>query len=194
MRLDFGFNSNIWQTNLLNLSVVIGIVVRVLGDVVKQVLADRRRTIIERRKSANTLWTEALSNLEHYVESATSIDKDGAARGAGSTPRVMERPTPDQIEAVSKEYFHYAQRARRCLLSTTAETPLATPRRARDPILAQHSVGFVRQLGSEIIRLEAEYDSKVNREYNLKIRSFRIIEQSVNHAKSQLSELAGTRK
>jgi hypothetical protein len=191
MRLDFSFNNNIWQTNLLNLSVVVGIVVRVLRDVVKQVLTDRRRTIIARQKSARALWDQAICALDkQYAVDAPNkltiaIDKDG--------PCAMERPTLDQIEAASKQYFHYAQRARRCLLSTTVETPPATPQRARDPILAQHSVRFVRQLGSEIIRLEAEYDSKVNREYNLKIRSFRIIEQSVNHAKFQLSKLAGTR-
>lgn len=212
MRLDFGFNSNIWQTNLLNLSVVVGIVVRVLGDVVKQVLTDRRRTIIERRKSAQTVWTNSSLEFENYSPLPCAITPDQTqgiaercyqyAQNARSllispSPRSSGRSTrPDvvHLEGVDPHYQMYwvpLKEARVKVITQSAPTP-GSPE-AKDPILG-HTDRFVRQLGSEIGRLETEYNSKVNRAYNLKIRSFRIIEQSMNDAKSQLSELAGTRK
>ena len=42
MGRNFGFNDNIWQTNLLNLFVVLGIVVIIVRNTIKQTLNDRR--------------------------------------------------------------------------------------------------------------------------------------------------------
>ena len=46
MRHDFSLNRNILETNLLNLLVVFGIVVTIVGDTIGYTLEDRRARII----------------------------------------------------------------------------------------------------------------------------------------------------
>ena len=46
MRQGFGFNTNLFETNVLNLAVVVGIVVTVVGDAVQSLLDQRRQNIL----------------------------------------------------------------------------------------------------------------------------------------------------
>ena len=43
MRQGFGLNTNLFETNLLNLSVVIAVVVTVVGDAFSEILAQRQK-------------------------------------------------------------------------------------------------------------------------------------------------------
>ena len=46
MKQGFGFNTNLFETNILNLAAVIGIVVIIVGDAVQSVLDQRRQNIL----------------------------------------------------------------------------------------------------------------------------------------------------
>jgi len=46
MSSDFGFNTDVFETNVLNLAVVLGVVVTVVGDALSSLLEKRRQTIL----------------------------------------------------------------------------------------------------------------------------------------------------
>src|ERR1700734_3053096 len=64
----FGFNGNILETNILNLSVVLGIVVSFGGDALKALLENRRQTVLSTLEQANQRAKEA----KHRLEEATT--------------------------------------------------------------------------------------------------------------------------
>jgi F-type H+-transporting ATPase subunit b len=49
----FGFNTNILETNVINLAVVIAVVVSVVGDAVRELLKNRKETIINNLREAD---------------------------------------------------------------------------------------------------------------------------------------------
>lgn len=59
----FGFNGNILETNIINLSVVIAVVVSFGGDALRSLLETRRQTIIKNFDDAKQRSTEAREKL-----------------------------------------------------------------------------------------------------------------------------------
>jgi F0F1-type ATP synthase membrane subunit b/b' len=57
-----GFNTNILETNVINLAVVIAVVVSVVGDAVRELLKNRKETIINNLREADNRANEALEN------------------------------------------------------------------------------------------------------------------------------------
>jgi F-type H+-transporting ATPase subunit b len=55
----FGFNTNILETNVINLAVVIAVVVSVVGDAVRELLKNRKE-IINNLREADNRANEAL--------------------------------------------------------------------------------------------------------------------------------------
>jgi len=64
MRYGFGLNSDLLETNLLNLVVVIGVVVTVVGDSLSSILDQRRKIIVESLLEADQKAAEADKQLE----------------------------------------------------------------------------------------------------------------------------------
>lgn len=62
MRHNLGINTDIFETNILNLLVVISIVVTVIGDAVGQLLDRRKKRIVEQTKLADT----TASRIQEY--------------------------------------------------------------------------------------------------------------------------------
>ena len=60
---SFGFNFNILETNLINLSVVIGIVVSFGGNALRSLLDNRRQTILNNLEEADNKAKEAQEKL-----------------------------------------------------------------------------------------------------------------------------------
>ena len=52
-------NTNIFETNLINLSIVVGVVVVLGGDALTSALDERRRAILESLEDANNRFAEA---------------------------------------------------------------------------------------------------------------------------------------
>lgn len=60
----FGINTNILETNVLNLAVVIGVVVTVVGDALRGLLDTRRQTILGTLQEAEQKAAEAQARLD----------------------------------------------------------------------------------------------------------------------------------
>lgn len=82
----FGFNGNILETNIVNLSVVIGIVVSFGGDALRSLLENRRQTVLatleqadQRAREAKQRLEDATSQLEFAYKKAAQIREQGAA-------------------------------------------------------------------------------------------------------------------
>jgi F-type H+-transporting ATPase subunit b len=63
-RQGFGFNTNVYDTNILNLTVVLIVVVKVVGDSLRTVLDERRQTILSTLQEADQKAREAKRRLE----------------------------------------------------------------------------------------------------------------------------------
>jgi F-type H+-transporting ATPase subunit b len=64
MRNGFGFNTNLFETNVLNLAVVVRIVVTVVGDAVRRLLDQRRQIILSTLQEADQKAIEAQNRLD----------------------------------------------------------------------------------------------------------------------------------
>ena len=76
-------NTNIFETNLINLSIVLSVVVLVIGDAFKATLQERKNSILTALNEANERYDEAqnqlnaaLALLEEAKEKAQSIQKE----------------------------------------------------------------------------------------------------------------------
>nr|YP_010580352.1 ATP synthase CF0 B subunit [Edaphochlamys debaryana]UZS90736.1 ATP synthase CF0 B subunit [Edaphochlamys debaryana] len=59
----FGFNTNIFETNIINLAAVVGIVVSFVGKNLTSLLEDRKNTIVKNLEEANQRAIEAEEKL-----------------------------------------------------------------------------------------------------------------------------------
>lgn len=79
MRQGFGLNTNLFETNVLNLRVVFRVVVTVVGDAFRSTLDSRRETILATLRNADQKATEAQRRLDEArkaVERATSRSEE----------------------------------------------------------------------------------------------------------------------
>jgi F0F1-type ATP synthase membrane subunit b/b' len=84
MRRDFGFNTDIFETNILNLLVVIGIVVTRVGDALRSQLAQRKeriqaifRDVDQKADFAQQQLTDAMRLYELCGEQSKDIRAQG---------------------------------------------------------------------------------------------------------------------
>jgi len=64
LRQGFGLNTNLFETNSLNLAVVLGVVIKVVGDSLRSSLDQRRQTILSTLQEADLKAKEANQRLE----------------------------------------------------------------------------------------------------------------------------------
>lgn len=64
LRQGFGLNTNLFETNILNLTVVVGVVIKVVGDSLRSLLDQRRQTILSTLQEADLKAKEAKKRLE----------------------------------------------------------------------------------------------------------------------------------
>ena len=64
MRLGFGLNTNLFETNVLNLAVVFRLVVTVLGDAFSTLLDQRRQSILTMLQEVDRKARDAQRRLE----------------------------------------------------------------------------------------------------------------------------------
>jgi len=69
MRNGFGLNTDLFETNVLNLAVVVGVVVVVVGDALSVLLKQRRETILLTLQEADTKAIEAKNRLDEAKKS-----------------------------------------------------------------------------------------------------------------------------
>jgi F-type H+-transporting ATPase subunit b len=60
----FGFNTNILETNVLNLAVVLAVVITYVGDAIQGLLANRKQTILNNFQEAEVRASQAQERLK----------------------------------------------------------------------------------------------------------------------------------
>lgn len=95
----FGINTNILETNVLNLAVVIGVVVTVVGDAVRGLLDTRRQTILASLQEADQKAAEAQERLN---QARAALE---AARTKAAQLRSQAASTAEQEAAALATQF-----------------------------------------------------------------------------------------
>jgi hypothetical protein len=65
----FGFNTNLLETNVLNLAVVLAVVVTYVGDALRGLLANRKQNILNNFQEAEQRASEAQERLNQMARS-----------------------------------------------------------------------------------------------------------------------------
>ena len=98
MGLGFGINTNIFETNIINLAAVIGIVVSFVGSNLTALLEDRKKTIVNNLQEANQRAIEAQeklnqarTQLELAKKKAQEIREEGISRATQEINTVVSQ-------------------------------------------------------------------------------------------------------
>ena len=94
----FGINTNIFETNIINLAAVIGIVVSFVGNNLTALLEDRRKTILNNLQEANQRAIDAQeklnaarAQLELAKKKAKEIREEGVSRATQEINTVVNQ-------------------------------------------------------------------------------------------------------
>ena len=94
----FGINTNIFETNIINLAAVVGIVVSFVGNNLTALLEDRKKTILSNLEEANKRAMEAqekLANAKAQLElakkKAQEIRSEGVSRATSEINTVVSQ-------------------------------------------------------------------------------------------------------
>jgi len=135
MQNSFGLNTNVFETNILNLTVVIGIVVTFVGDAFRAVLDKRRRTILSALEEAENTAKETQTRLaaakeaveiarrraqNMRIQALKTIERENLIR-AQRLEKDLQRLQEAGQQAIQLEY----QRTVRVLKKTVAKMALA---------------------------------------------------------------------
>lgn len=97
MRNGFGLNTNLFETNVLNLAVVVGIVVTVVGDSVRTLLDERRQIILSTLQESDQKAMEAQQRLEEAQEAVE------LARSRAQEIRIQALQTCEQERSIIQQ-------------------------------------------------------------------------------------------
>jgi F-type H+-transporting ATPase subunit b len=85
----FGINTNIFETNIINLAAVIGVVISFVGSNLTAILDERKKTIVNNLEEANQRALEAAekltiakTQLEAAKKKANEIREEGVSRAS----------------------------------------------------------------------------------------------------------------
>jgi F-type H+-transporting ATPase subunit b len=98
----FGINTNIIETNVLNLAVVIGVVVTVVGDALRALLDTRRQTILGTLQEAEQKAAEAQARLDQ-ARAALEAARAKATQIRAQAASAAEKEGADLAEQFAKE-------------------------------------------------------------------------------------------
>jgi F-type H+-transporting ATPase subunit b len=94
----FGINTNVFETNIINLSAVVGIVVSFVGKNLTALLEDRKNTIVKNLQEANQRAIEAeeklntaRAQLEMAKKKAQEIREEGVLRATQEINNVVSQ-------------------------------------------------------------------------------------------------------
>ena len=94
----FGINTNIFETNIINLAAVIGVVISFVGSNLTAILDERKKTIINNLEEANQRAIEAAeklaiakTQLETAKNKAKEIREEGISRASQEINTVVSQ-------------------------------------------------------------------------------------------------------
>jgi F-type H+-transporting ATPase subunit b len=151
----FGFNTNILETNVLNLAVVLAIVITYVGDALRGLLANRKQTILNNFREADQRASEAQDRLNQA--------------------RLQLEKAKKKADEISQQAVFTVDQEKKQLLSQTQEDI------KRLSILQQETLKFEQQkaqneLAQKLVRLALhQVREKLNQRLNSSIHT------AVNH-------------
>nr|WQA10902.1 ATP synthase CF0 subunit I [Streptosarcina sp. YL-2023a] len=114
----FGFNGNILETNIINLTVVIGVVVSFGGDALRALLENRRQIILNnlreadlRAAEAQEKLTKAKTQLELAQKKAVEIREQGKITAEQEKKQCIRQAEADiaRLEEIKQETLQLQQ-------------------------------------------------------------------------------------
>ena len=114
----FGFNGNILETNLINLSVVIAVVVSFGGDALRSLLDNRKQTILnnlqeadQKAKEAEEKLTKARAQLELAKKKAIEIREQGVVTAEQEKKQAIRQMQEDvsRLNEIKQETIRFQQ-------------------------------------------------------------------------------------
>jgi len=114
----FGFNTNILETNIINLAVVIAVVVTFVGDALRSLLENRKQTVLNNLREADQRATEAQeklnqaqSQLELAKKKATEIREQGLVTAEQEKAQTIGQAEKDvlRLEELKEETIKLQQ-------------------------------------------------------------------------------------
>jgi len=155
MENGFGLNTNIFETNLLNLTVVVGIVVTFVGDAFRRILDRRRRTILSALQDAEKTAAETQIRLddakksvdrarvraqEIRIQALRTIERENIVRQQ-QLEKDLQRLQEAGREAIQLEY----QRTVRSITQKVAKMVLAAAERTLRDIVGSTDQNYTKQ-------------------------------------------------
>ena len=154
MRQGFGFKTDLFETNILNLVVVLRIGVEIVGDTIGDLLNQRRQMIISTLQEADQKATDAQQRLEvaqRSIETASLRAKEiriQAFNGVEQESSIMRRQLKKDLlrlkergrQAIQLEYQRTIQDVTQQIFSlalTAAEIKLLTILNSQDKNLSK---------------------------------------------------------
>ena len=89
----FGINTDIFETNVINLAVVIGVVITVVGDALRELLGNRKTTIVDNLSAADNREQEfenQMNQVKNQVTTAYEKASEIRQQGFESAEREKE--------------------------------------------------------------------------------------------------------
>jgi F-type H+-transporting ATPase subunit b len=114
----FGFNTNILETNIINLSVVLSIVISLGGDALRSLLENRKQTILNNLREADQRAAEAQEKLnqaqfqlENAQKRASEIRQQGVLTAEKEKSQCIRQAEDDalRLEEVKQETIKLQQ-------------------------------------------------------------------------------------
>jgi F-type H+-transporting ATPase subunit b len=180
MENGFGLNTNIFETNLLNLTVVVGIVVTFVGDAFRRILDRRRRTILSALQDAEKTAAETQIRLddakksvdrarvraqEIRIQALRTIERENIVRQQ-QLEKDLQRLQEAGRQAIQLEY----QRTVRSITQKVAKMVLAAAERTLRDIVGSTDQNYTKQ--TELNEVYVRYTLRQLREKLLSLPLF----------------------
>lgn len=113
-----GFNTNIFETNILNLAVVLGVVISFIGDALRSLLNNRKQIIVknlqeadERANEAQEKLTQARIQFEFAQKKAGEIKEQGILTAEQEKTEAIRQADQDalRLEELKQETLLFQQ-------------------------------------------------------------------------------------
>lgn len=160
----FGLNGNILETNIVNLSVVIGIVVSFGGDALRSLLENRRQTVLatleqanERAREAKQRLEEAASQLEFAEKKAAEIRQQGGTAAEKEKADLLAQTEQDivRLEGTKEETLGLQQQ--KAVAQVSQQVVALALNRVRDKLTNRLDATFHQSVNSFNIVLFTNY-------------------------------------
>jgi F0F1-type ATP synthase membrane subunit b/b' len=91
--MDIGINTNLLETNVINLSFVIGVLIYVGGDLLKTLLKVRKETILKSLRDLEARYEQTLAELENATKELTAAQEEATRIRSENISAIEERFT-----------------------------------------------------------------------------------------------------